>query len=675
MRAAWGALKGAVQELNDALLEEDDDNHERNRRNRRPEYIAYPRERNDHVVNEHFEPSIQKANFELRNNLHYNNDNRDFISSGKRTNSLSLSSSLNNSTRIDLKNNLPLECNQYSRQNIIMLQDSESSGENNSITDEEFDWGLDTESTLKGKSDLKANQIAQKNQNNEELEQDLNKVDSSEPEEKNSKVYTRTNKLHEKDQRSDYLEEEDDDHGNDNGELIEANNSSNNSQGESIVVTEDDEESNMTDRLEGCETRLEEEEEEEEVKTVSYASDDGDLRMLDLPSKYSKKLSEIFHMEIGDIDYLLKVIQGYYSDWSDIRDSLISDKELLIKLAPPRFESYLKNTVLDKSKSFSLGFTVLIGHCICSILQEFKKRASLIAEQENKIDELFQKCAEYSAINQNIENENHGLGKKISLLENEINFLREKNEKLLNKMEDDAKEKDQVDRKRLQDLELERNNLIEKINQMIQERSDSKVEVDKLHEHINNLTSIIEGYQAEEEQINSRYEIELERARSQERKLQSRLSVLDSCKDEITSLKENIAKLDEERNLLERHIGELKENNKNLLNSNEQMMKQLQDNKEEQKEFMIDKRFIIQIIQKHNEDGSRIKYRNDLFNLLCDAIGLPEEERSNLFVSDNKNSGSNIRENDMHDINQGMGFADLFFNFLNSEVEESAEVK
>ncbi|TRY52636.1 Uncharacterized protein CTYZ_00003054 [Cryptosporidium tyzzeri] len=696
MRAAWGALKGAVQELNDALLEEDDDDHEKSRKNNYPGHIAYSRERNDHVINDYFNSNInlKKSNFGSKNNLRSNDNNESFISSNKERNILSLSSSLNDIQRIDMKGNLPLEYNQYSNQNIIMLQDSESSKESNSFTDEEFDWGLDTESTLRGKLYSKTNQFSQKKEYNEELAQKTYKFDSGETEEKSSDIYTRTNKLNKIVQQSDYSE--DDDYKN-NDELTVENNFPNYCESESIVVTEDDEGSNMTDTLEDCENKLkeemgeeveekeekkkakeegedeEEEEKEEEVKTVSNSSDDEDLGILNLPSKHSKEFSDIFQMEIGSADYLLEVIQGYYSDWNSIRDSLILDRELLIKLAPPHYESYLKNTILDKSKPFSLGFTVLIGQCICSFLQEFKKKASLIVKQEDKINELFQKCTEYTTNVQNIEAENYELSKKISILEDEISFLREKNEELLNKIEDDTKEKDQIFRKRFEDLEIERNNLIEKINLMIEEKFESKTEVDKLHEHINNLTSIIEGYQAEEEQINSRYEIELERARSQEKKLQSRLSVLDSCQDEITSLKDNITKLEEDRNSLEKQIGELLENNNNLLNSNEQIMKQLQDTKEEQKEFMIDKRFIIQIIQKHNEDGSRIKYRNDLFNLLCDAIGLSHDERSNLFISDSRNSASNSRENVIHDLNQGMGFADLFYNFLNSEVEESMQ--
>ncbi|POM84270.1 hypothetical protein CmeUKMEL1_11555 [Cryptosporidium meleagridis] len=721
MRAAWGALKGAVQELNDALLEEDDDDHERSRRSKYPGHITYSRERNDHVVNDDFSSNInlKKSNFGLKKNLNPNDNKKDFITSHKGKNSLSSSSYLNDSKRIDLKGNLPLEYNQYSNQNIIILQDSESSKESNSITDEEFDWGLDTESTLKGKLDSKTNQFFQKKQFNQELSQRTYKFDSGETEEKSSDIYTETNKFKKIVQQSNYSK---DDGYKNNDELMVENNFSNNGEGESVVVTEDDEGSNITDALEDCENKLKEEErekleekegkrkvregveeeekeeeeeeeeeqeeeeeeeeeeqeqeqeqEEEEVKTVSNSSDDEDLRIFNLPSKYSKEFSEIFQMEIGSVDYLLEVIQGYYSDWNSIMDSLISDRELLIELAPPHYESYLKNTILNKSKPFSLGFTVLIGQCVCSFLQEFKKKASLIDKQENKINELFQKCTEYSTNSQNIEAENNELSKKISVLEDEINFLREKNEELLNKIEDDTKEKDQKFRKRLEDLEIERNNLIEKINQMIEEKSESKIEVDKLHEHINNLTNIIEGYQAEEEQISSRYEVELERARSEEKKLQTRLSVLDSCQDEINSLKDNIAKLEEDRNSLERRVGELVENNNNLLNSNEQIMKQLQDTKEEQKEFMIDKRFIIQIIQKHNEDGSRIKYRNDLFNLLCDVIGLSQDERSNLFISDNRNSGSNSRENLTQDLNQGMGFADLFYNFLNSEVEESMQ--
>ncbi|OII74296.1 uncharacterized protein cubi_01140 [Cryptosporidium ubiquitum] len=662
MRAAWGALKGAVQELNDALLEEDDEDHERSRRNKQKEYITYPKERNDHVVSGNFNSSTlkEKPNSEIRNNSSSNGNHRNIISSVKKSNSFGLTNPLNGNTRVEFNDNLPLNNNQYSEQNIFMLQGSESSGESNSIIDEDFDWGLDTESISKEKFDSKTNQITKKNEYNEELGQ--------EPCESNFNMHSRIRKLHEEFQQKDYSDDEDDGDGI-KGELIEENNSPNNTESESIIVTEDDGESNITDPLEDGENRPEEDDE----KTLSNGSDDEDLGTLNLPEKYLKELFEIFHMEINNIDYLLKVIQGYYSDWKGIRDSLISDKELLVKLAPPHYESYLKNTVLDKSKPFSLGFTVLIGQCIYSFLQEFKKGISLITEQENKINDLLQKSAEYSTIVQNIETENTEFSRKISVLENEINFLKERNEELQNKTEEEAREKDQVDRKRIDDLELERNNLIEKINQMIAEKEESKIEMEKLHDHINNLTSIIEGYQAEEEQINSRYEIELERARSQEIKLQSKLNVLNSCQDEISSLKENILKLEGDRNLLEKHISELQENNKNLLNSNEQIMKQLKDTKEEQKEFMIDKRFIIQVIQKHNEDGSRIKYRNDLFNLLCDAIGLSEEERSNLFFGDNKNSGSNSRENAVHDLNQGMGFADLFYNFLNSEVEENTQ--
>ncbi|KAJ1608387.1 coiled coil-containing protein [Cryptosporidium canis] len=661
MRAAWGALKGAVQELNDALLEDDDERTEA-RKNQSQEHISYPRDRIDRYTQN---PGTDKTKQGIKGSKYSNNNAiRGVFSSDHHDSSSLIVNSISEnkkvgSTRASLLNN------QQSVQNVIMLQDSDNSADSDSMR-EDFDWGLGIESTLDNEINSKPNNIP--SEYKEKLDNCPNTQDSHSSEEKCSDEYislAKTNEISNTGVQSEY--ECDDKSVALDDEQVDDQSLENSLEG-SLVVTEDDEQSNITETFENGENRIEDEYE----KTVSNDSDDDYLKALDLPSKYSEELSEIFHMEINSVDYLLKVIKGYYSDWKGIRDTIIEDRDLLLKLTPPHYESYLRNTVLDESKPFSLGFSVLIGQCISSLLYEFKKKLLFVTEQEKKIDDQLKNNVEQSTRLKAVEAENTELIGKISSLREEINYLTEKNKEMYNKMEKETQEKELIDRTRLESLEVERNNLIERINKMIAEKDESKIEVDRLHDHINNLTSIIEGYQAEEEQINSRYEIELERARSQERMLQSRLSILDSCQDEIHSLKGDISRLEDDKSALEKCINELKENNENLLSSNEHIMRQLKEVKDEQKEFMIDKRFIIQIIQKHNEDGSRIKYRNDLFNLLCDAIGISEEERSNIFASDNKSS-SQTREDVGYDLNQGMGFADLFYNFLNSEVEENQQ--
>lgn len=683
MRAAWGALKGAVQELNDALLEEDDE-HGESRRDQHKEHAPYPWNRGGHTPpSDHYISNSGKRDVNpgpKGSSCSKGGSNRGVaFNSESRGGGTGLTNSLSGAASAELNDALFPNSTQHPMQNIIMLQDSEDSASSSSVSDGDLDWGLGSgsgsENTQNDQADSRPSKFSQIEYLEKPAQTPKTRTSPQESEEQRHIGYLGALQLQadEELRRDGHSEYESDGEniamgGSDIEDGLMENQSLSNSLGGSVALTEDGEESsNITDTLEN---RFEEDYE----KTVSNGcSDEDDLKCLDLPSKYSEELSEIFHMEISSVDYLLKVIQGYYSDWKGIRDTLITDKDLLLKLAPPHYESYLRNTVLDESKPFSLGFAVLIGQCIHSLLQEFKKKLSLIAEQEKKVSELLQKDVEHSARVQAVQAENAGLAGKIAVFEEEVGLLKLKNKQLCDKMEKEAREKEQADCKRLEDLEAERNDLIERINRMIAERDESKIEFDKLHDHIGNLTSIIEGYQAEEEQINSRYEIELERARSQERKLQSRLSVLDSCQDEIHSLKGEISRLEEGRSTLERRISELQENNENLLNSNEEIIKQLKEVKDEQKEFMIDKRFIIQIIQKHNEDGSRIKYRNDLFNLLCDAIGVSEEERSNLFSSENKSGGSNTRENAAQDLNQGMGFADMFYNFLNSEVEENKQ--
>lgn len=673
MRAAWGALKGAVQELNDALLEEDD-GYVVNRRDQHQEHASYPGDRSNQAANDHYisNSSRQNANLGFKGNPYSNNNGgRGVFNSDSVDDSTGLTSSLNGKANVEVKGTLFSSNTQHSMQSIIMFQDSEDSASSSSISDEGLDWGLGPEGTPEDEFDSRSGKLMQIEYQGKLAQNPNSVVDPQDLDEKCSNRHLGTTQSNEEFRHDDHSEHECDEKNvatdsNIDDRLTE-NRYIDNSSGGSLMFTEDDEGSDITDTLRNSENRLEDDDE----KTVSNGcSDDDDLKYLDLPSKYSEELSEIFHMEINSVDYLTKVIQGYYSDWKGIRDALVTDKDLLLTLAPSHYESYLKNTVLDESKPFSLGFAVLIGQCIHSLLQEFKKKLSLITEQDRMINELQQKGVEHSA---RVQAENAGLSGKITELEEEISFLKVKNKELCDRIEKEAQEKEHIDCKRLEYLETERNDLIERVNLMIAEKDESKIEVEKLHDHISNLTSIIEGYQAEEEQINSRYEIELERARSQERKLQSRLSVLDSCQDEIHSLKGDISRLEEDRSTLERRISELQENNENLLNSNEEIMKQLKEVKDEQKEFMIDKRFIIQIIQKHNQDGTRIKYRNDLFNLLCDAIGISEEDRSNLFAGENKTGGSNTRKNAVHDLNQGMGFADLFYNFLNSEVEENRQ--
>ncbi|KAF7458701.1 putative centrosomal protein [Cryptosporidium felis] len=673
MRAAWGALKGAVQELNDALLEVEDDEIEENKGKifddykKNQEARNYSEIHNLNLTNNKGKSTINKRNDHEKNKnfrkntiTSYSNDlvgmQDNEISDNKKLEKYKNSKNLSKRTEM-----FPQKESLTSSDNIIMLQDSENSDESNPENDEFFDWGLETKerNSLNEYSEIKNSQVTDSNGTSKVIFGKQSKEDGGEN--KVLDILSSDDKI--QNNIASGSEEE-------NFEYNNNSQHSANTIGLSARSPIDGTESIGTDTFEYEDYNNDYSEENDELaySNMDQYLNDEDLGESTLPSVYIEELSEIFHMEIKNIEYLLKVIQGYHSDWKGIRDSLIGEKELIISLAPKHYESYLANTVLDAAKPFSLGFTVLIGQCIESFIKEIKKKDDEIALLQDNIVEFEIKNSKQLKLTESLELRNTELNRLIPTLEEKLAFLEGENADLRLNIENERRESDKIDRKRVEDLENERNNLIVQLEKMTSEKGELQMEIERLHDHINNLTSIIEGYQTEEEQINSRYEIELERARFQERKLLSKLSALDSCYEEINLLKQNISELEEEKNSLLKQMNDLQENNKNLLDSNEAILKQLNDLKEEQKNHLIDKRFIIQVIQKHNEDKSRIKYRDDLFNLLCDVIGIQEDERSLLFGEKRSDIG-NTREQAIENINEGIGFADLFYNFLNSEVE------
>ncbi|KAK6589359.1 hypothetical protein RS030_213347 [Cryptosporidium xiaoi] len=619
MRAAWGALKGAVQELNDALLEDETE----------------------------IQIDAEKIHSETKYNNEYskkNNNGNDLdFSYSKKNNNFYLGSDDKDNLELDHTLNVPFHINGDSLVSSGISTDSipgtinETKSKNG---DDRFKFRDKSTNVLKTKYSDESDLGSEEEMNKEAIKGDeFDEIDDN----RSSKDII--------DERNSEDEEEPI-IGNDNElELI------NSEDGSLSYSTEKDDYSIGTEELEYNESGN------------SRINNENDVSDGNLPRKHVIELEKIFQMEIKTIDDLCRILEGYYSDWKGIRNDLINNKELILKLAPTHYESYLRETLFDIRKPFSLGFTVLLGQCILSFVNEIDQINCKISDKESNISKLIENNDELNNLIKKNEIEISENLKHISELSSTINSLKEENKRLEFNLEDKTNRKSEIDIKRIEELENERNNLIKNLNDMISEKENTKDELDKLHEHINNLTSIIEGYQTEEDQINSRYEIELEKARTNERKLISRLNELDSFQKEVENMKVQTEKLNEEKNILEKSISELKENNKNLFDSNEEMIKQIKSIKNEQKEYMIDKRFILQLIQKYHEEDSRPRYRNDLFDLLCDAIGIPEDEKLRYLACDHRNKKK--PESNSGEPSQNLGFADMFYNFLNSEIERN----
>ncbi|KAH8741410.1 hypothetical protein FG386_003257 [Cryptosporidium ryanae] len=616
MRAAWGALKGAVQELNDVLLE--DENEIQTDMEKTRNELKYS---NEHLIKQsHFHDfdltctekkhdnfgskNGDKCNFELENNLYIDQSRKRGSSVSNVPTTYSVSSTMN---KIVTGN----------KDNFNPVQKFESTSECKYINESYFSNkeelnGIICEDNFNEKE--KNNICLDDEEVNLEYEEEINAGSEHEL------------------------------------ELI-------NSEGHSLACSsEKDDYSIGTEELEY-----------DEDDNANINNFQADTSCNNLSSKHVVELEKIFQLEIKTTDDLCRILEGYYSDWKGIINDLINNKELILKLTPPHYESYLRGTLFDNNKPFSLGFTVLLGQCIISFVTEIEKNNSKISDQKLNISKLTEDNNKLNDLLEKSEIEKSVNLKEISDLSKVINSLKEENERLIFILDNESNGKNEIDKKRIEELENERNGLIKNLNDMISEKENTKDEIDKLQEHINNLTSIIEGYQTEEDQINNRYEIELEKVRTNERKLISKLSRLESLQKEVENMKIQTEKLNNEKSMLEKGISELKENNKNLFDSNEEMIRQINSIKEEQREYMIDKRFIQQLIQKYYEEDSRPKYRNDLFNLLCDAIGIPEDEKSKYFASEPKHSKKS--ESNSSDLSQNIGFADMFYNFLNSEIE------
>ncbi|KAL7068735.1 hypothetical protein ACR3K2_08940 [Cryptosporidium serpentis] len=369
------------------------------------------------------------------------------------------------------------------------------------------------------------------------------------------------------------------------------------------------------------------------------------------PTSFIRQLNQILQVEVNDLQDLSNTLLGYYGDWLGIRNQLVGEKELIIDKLPDHLQLYLQDVILKKDASFSLEMTVLLGECLVYLvnyLKNFDKSRSEINESskgETKV-ELSDFFASIVKENEDLKTEN------MRLLAINQDYIAEL--------------------ERLNSIDSEATELRQTVKDMTTALEQTKVEITTLRNYANSLTSIVECFQTEEEETNARHQMELESIKEEARRLKDQIQLLNTYESEVRDMKRVVSNLFNEKQSLEKQIEDLHVNNRNLLENMERTLLQMHDLKQDLKFNFVDKRLVIQLIEKHNEKGVKIKYRDDIFCILCDIIGISKKdrERLNILPSENFDSTKNpsLKNTEKSSLK---GLSELFFDFLDSEVTDN----
>ncbi|OII76626.1 hypothetical protein cand_000180 [Cryptosporidium andersoni] len=366
---------------------------------------------------------------------------------------------------------------------------------------------------------------------------------------------------------------------------------------------------------------------------------------------FIRQLNQIFQVEVNDLQDLSNTLLGHYGDWVGIKNQLVGEKELIIDKLPNHLQLYLQDVILKKDAPFSLEMTVLLGECLVYLVNYLKN-----------LDTSKSEMNEFSKGETKVE-----LSDFFASIVKENEDLKTENMKLLTINHDYITELE-----RLNGIDSEATELRQTVKDMTTALEQTKVEITTLRNYANSLTSIVECFQTEEEETNARHQMELENVREEARRLKDQIQLLNICESEVRDMKRVVSNLSNEKQSLEKQIQDLHVNNQNLLENMERTLIQMHDLKQDLKFNFVDKRLVIQFIEKHNEKGIKIKYRDDIFCILCDIIGISKKdrERLNILPNDNLDSTKNpsLRNTEKSSLK---GLSELFFDFLDSEVTDN----